>query len=422
MWRVLRDSWSGRGGLALDELHYEPVPVDAAAGPIREPATRYWPRMVSVTDAIALLVRNGCPSDVVISAGVLHLLLGERAGGYHARLPADLPEVDWRYDELRRDTAMVDAAHGYAAMAAVGLVESSSQSLVLLRPPSPGAEDLSTAWDAIDRARHDPALGVMGERMARLAWEAEHGNGTYATRFRELARCGRLRAIVHHSPPATMPADPQGVFTVGSASLPALGPALATTVDEAHAARGWVSGSGADYRDRPDAPVERLPLGPYEAGALLLKNGVGANAIRRAWRATGLWMVLLELAGTEASIDTTVAGLAGKLAPYFGLAVGGDHRSIVSTLLRDLERVGLVTTARPARKTLRVSLSAAACPDDDRLRHFLGQFSRWRLSGAGAASVSADPLLVLAESRTRRVRADWVRMLEHRSVAVEVLP
>lgn len=247
-----------------------------------------------------------------------------------------------------------------------------------------------------------------------MAWRVERG-GILATRFRELARFGRLRARVHHQPGD---AGEDGLFDVGPTSLPPLDRAVNALADELHAVRGWVSAYGA----RQPEGAAGLPLTAYELGALLLGQGVGANAVRRATRASGLWLLLLEHTGhAPESFDSSVATLATELAPYLGLAADGDHRATVAALLADLERIGAVACERPTRKTLRVAVLRPPAPDDETVRHFLRQWSAWRLAADGDPAAGMGRLMDLSGVQLGRVRSAWVTLLEQRRVTVEVL-
>lgn len=419
MRRILRDTWSWRGGLALDELEYEPVPVDARGGPITEPAARHWPLLVSSTDTVALLHARDAPRDVILGVAGLHMLLIDRTGGYHAILPRRMPEVERRYDELRGDEPVVAVEEAIDAMVEVGALERSPSRLVVLRPPAPTPSDLHVARIRMDEAEELPEVWPMSRRLQRLAWRVGP-EGFAGQRFRELASFGRLRATI--ADPDPLFSDQDGLYHVGPAALPPLSTALNVGNDGPHGARGWISAHHLRFVSPPGVGSPIL-LAAYEAAALLLGGGVGANAVRRAARATGLWLVLLEhVDGRAGAFDTTVAGLTTEFAPLLQLAAGGDHRSTVTALLADLERAGLVRTERPSRKTLRVHVLPARAPDDERTTSFLRQWSAWRMSG-GESAAGLDELVVLAERHLRdRVRRTWVDLLEARRVRVEVRP
>lgn len=200
--------------------------------------------------------------------------------------------------------------------------------------------------------------------------------------------------------------------------MPPLDRAVNALADELHAVRGWVSAYGA----RQPEGAAGLPLTAYELGALLLGQGVGANAVRRATRASGLWLLLLEHTGhAPESFDSSVATLATELAPYLGLAADGDHRATVAALLADLERIGAVACERPTRKTLRVAVLRPPAPDDETVRHFLRQWSAWRLAADGDPAAGMGRLMDLSGVQLGRVRSAWVTLLEQRRVTVEVL-
>lgn len=413
MRRIWRDTWSWRGGLALDELDYVPVPADATAGPIARPAKTDWPLLVSVVDVVALL-GPGAGADVSTSVAALFHLLATRTGGYHARLPRALPDVEREHAVLEREHGFAGYAVALERLEAVGLVDRGSARMTLLRPPSPSPADLRWAREHMDAVARDAARDDVDRQLTRMAWRVERG-GVLAMRFRELARFGRLRATVHDDPGHE---DQHGLFDVGPTALPPLDRAVNALADELHAVRGWVSAHGARHADG----VAPLPLTAYELGALLLGQGVGANAVRRATRASGLWLVLLGHAGDDPEpFDTSVASLATEMAPYLGLAADGDHRATVAALLSELERIGAVVCERPTRKTLRVVVLRPAAPDDGRVRHFLRQWSAWRLAADGDPAVGMGRLLDLSGDQLRRVRSSWAGLLERRRVTVEVL-
>ncbi|WP_320672823.1 hypothetical protein [Patulibacter defluvii] len=418
MRRILRDTWSWRGGLALDELEYQPQPADARDGPISEPAARHWPLLISSVDTVALLHADDRPSATIAGVAGLHMLLIERTGGYHAILPRRMPEVERRYDELCAGEPMVGFEEALEAMEEVGAVERSGSRIVVLRPPSPTPEVLELARARMDEAEERPEMWQVARRLQRLAWRTG-AEGFGGQRFRQLARFGRLRATIADPDPGFV--DRDGLYEVGPAALPPLSTALNVAEDGPHGVRGWVTAHDLRF-ETPPGEGSPILLAGYEAAALLLGGGVGTNALRRASRATGLWLQLLDHSGGRASaFDTTVAALAGGFAPLLELAPG-DHRSTVTGLLADLERAGLIACERPSRKTLRVSVLPAAAPDDERTTSFLRQWSAWRMSG-GASAAGLDGVVRLAGEHLRdRVRRTWVDLLETRRIRVEVLP
>lgn len=414
MRRIWRETWSWRGALALDELDYVPVPADATAGPIVRSARTDWPLLVSVVDVVALLGPGAGGPEATTSVAALFHLLSTRTGGYHARLPLAMPEVREEHAALEREHGFADYGIALEQLERTGLVDRSASQLVLARPPSPTPTELLWARDHMDSVAQDPARSEIDRCLTRMAWRVERG-GVLAARFRELARFGRLRARIHAQPGD---AGEDGLYDVGPTSLPPLDRAVNALADELHAVRGWVSGYGAQ---QPEG-VADLPLTSYELGALLLGRGVGANAVRRATRAAGLWLLLLEHTGdAPGTFDSSVATLASELAPYLGLAADGDHRTTVTALLADLERAGAVVCERPTRKTLRVVVLRPPAPADDDVRHFLRQWSAWRLAPDGDPAAGMGRLLDLSGVQLGRVRSAWVDLLERRRISVEVL-
>jgi hypothetical protein len=416
MRRIFRDNWAWRAGLALDELRYPPE--SAVSGDDAGP----WPFLVSVTDTVALQCARGAPGTATTAAAAALCLLSEAADGLLGRVSGALPRLaadHARFVAAAGRTGVVDDfPTALRELEAIGVLRRDGDDVVLLRPPDPRPEDLLACRHHMDDVAHRPENDELDRLLTRLVRRVER-DGPPARRFRELAQAGRLRIVVSTTPRSE---NPDGLFDVGPGTLPPLDLAL-NPHGRPHALRGWmgIGGLALEGEWGPGSPVL---LSAHELGALCLGGGVGPNAVRRAARASGLWLQLLE--ATEArtgTIRTSVSAVATELGALIGLAPNGDHRALATALLDDLERAGAIRTARPARKTLEVELLHPPAPSDAALVHFVRQWSAWRLSGAVDPSTAGlGRIPTLSDDHLRRVRARWETLLEGRGVRVELLP
>jgi hypothetical protein len=422
MRRIFRDNWAWRGGLALDELRYAPDPealgrVVAGPGPADGEG---WPFLVSVTDTVALQCAREAPGTATTAAAAAVALLSERADGLLGRIPGAVPALAPAHaalvDAAGRTGVVDDFATALCRLEEVGVLRRDGDDVVLLRPPDPRPDDLLACRRHMDEVAGRPENHELDRLLTRLVRRVER-DGAPARRFHGLADAGRLRIVVAASPASE---NPDGLFDVGPHSLPSLDLVMHPH-GRPHALRGWIGAGGMRLEDDPGSGGPIL-LAAYEVAAGLLGGGVGPNALRRATRAAGLWLLLID--ATEArtgALDTSVSSVAGRLGAALGLAPGGDHRALATMLLEDLERAGIIATERPTRKTLRVVLRHPPPPTNDRVRHFVRGWSAWLLAGGGDRADELGGVLHLAREHLRRTRARWERLLEARLVRVEVL-
>ncbi len=417
MQRILRDTWAWRGGLMPDELMYEPRLADARAGPITEPAWRHWPVLVSqleVTNAIELATGLGVRE--VLGPVAVHIGLSTRTGGYHAILPDRLPQLEREYMAIRGGE---DAVPGYdeslELLERAGVIERANGCLALLRPRPPSNEQLHEAKLRLDR--HD--VNVPVESMTQRVLDLECNRvsaGLGAQRYRELARFRRLHASIRVCVTGTLVTS--GVFKVGPMALPPVPGRVASDAEDLHAARGWIGLPDIEL-DHGDEDGMPLLTGGHEAAALLLGEGMGANATRRAVRGAILWLTLCDYTGgTVGTVRVPMAALTRRVAGLLGLDACADHRSRVRMLLNDLMRTGMIK--RLAADCFSIQLVRPPSPDDDAIRHFLSEWIIWHERHRDEPTRAA---LRLAEEHLRsRVRGTWVRLLEERRITIEVRP
>lgn len=397
-----RDAWFWRGGLADHEIAYTPVLADATDGPIDAPALEHWPVLVSPAEAAWAVHRRDRSLGMRELEGpaVAHLVLVERAGGYHAVVPADCPSVRERFAGIRRgaeDAPGLDAS--IAMLAEAGVVAVGREGISLLRPPATPAADLGRMRDALDT--HDLHVADdLVHRAVRAAWH-EQAAGLRHTRYRELASFGRLSATVSLE---TEPADdPCGVLEVGRTTLPPVRGGDMLEREHLHPGRSLIAVRHIAF-DRSDADGTPLLTAAYEVAALLL-HGSGTTAMRRVARATALWLVLAdESGGVVAPVDRSLRSLARDLATICGLAETTDFRGQTRALLGDLERAGAVERLDDGR----VRVLRPPGPSDEAVRHALTEIAAWR---ATADDPLHDARLPTAHLH-RHVRDVWVRLLE----------
>lgn len=417
MRRIVRDTWSWRGGFAADELRYEPALVDATAGPVTGPATETWPVLTSQLEA-AWSVPHAEDLGILGLAGpaAAHLTLTARAGGVHAVLPADLAELLPAFEAIRgADGAVPDWERSLALLEAGGVVERSATRLALLRPAPPTVARMRLMRDALDDHEHDAPEHPVTNRLLRAVWRQTY-SGVGVRRFRELAAAGRLRVTVTAPIRGDHPRDP--FFEVGQASLPEYRNEPGAVLDHVFPERSWVT--LAQIAPAPEeTPAELWATAP-EVLAVVLGAGRGANAVRRALRATTVWLLLAERSdGRTGPVETSTSTLARRLAEVLGLKADADHRKLGRVLLGDLERTGLVRID-PGRPGW-IELCTVPAPDHATVRHALAQWMAWRVSAPSDEPL--EGILRLAERhRERLVRGPWAAAFEDRRISVEVLP
>lgn len=422
MRRIFRDNWAWRGGLALDELRFAVDPADTADAPTGPgiPDDSGWPFLVSVTDTVALQCARDAPGTATTAAAAAVALLSERADGLLGLVPDAVPALAPEHAALveaaGRTGVVDDFATALAKLEEVGVLRRDGDDVVLLRPPDPRPDDLLACRRHMDEVAERPENHELDRLLTRLVRRVER-DGAPARRFRGLADGGRLRFVVTTTPASE---NPDGLFDVGPHSLPPLDLVL-NPHGRPHALRGWV-GAGGMRLEGDWGPGSPILLAAYEVAATVLGGGVGPNALRRATRAAGLWLLLLD--ATEArtgTLDTSVSSVAGRLGGVLGLASGGDHRALATVLLEDLERAGAIATERPSRKTLRVVVRQPPPPADATVRHFVRGWSAWLLGDGGGRVDGLEGVLELAQQHLARTRARWERVLEARVVRVDVL-
>lgn len=415
MRRIVRDTWAWRGALAPDELRYRPVLADAVRGPIDRPARHDWPVLTSQLEAAWSTPKA---EDLGIHAltgpAAAHLALVARTGGYHATIPRDPAELAPAYEAIRGgDDGVPTLDESLALLESGGVIERSPTRIALMRPAPPGVERMRLMRDRLDDHDHRAPDDPVTNRLLRAVWKQTY-SGVGTGRFRELGRHGRLRATIDLARPV---GEPDPFFEVGVSSLPELRGDLALDRDLLHPERSWIALSNTRLRAHEDQPVPLLAT-RLEVGALLLGQGTGANAVRRAVRATVVWLMLARRADwMTGPVTAANAALSAELAGMLGLKADADHRKLLRLLVADLERAGLV--ARDPTSDDLVLLRPPAL-GERAARHAADAYTLWR------PSVSADPphelAVLLATHRDSGVRGAWARLLEERRVTVEVLP
>lgn len=417
MRRIVRDTWSWRGGFAADELHYEPELVDATAGPVTAPATEAWPVLTSQLEA-AWSVPGAEDLGIVGLAGpaAAHLTLTARTGGVHAVLPGDLAALRPAFETIRGGEAGTpDWDRSLALLEAGGVLERSRTRVALLRPAPPTVERMRRMRDALDDHEHGAPDHPVTNRLLRAVWRQTYSD-VGVRRFRELAAAGRLRVTVDEPAAGDGPGDP--FFEVGQASLPDYRNAPGAVLDHAFPERSWVTLG----QIVPAAEGVRAPLWATapEVLAVALGAGRGANAVRRALRATTLWLLLADRAGGRTGVlEASMSALARELAEVLGLKADADHRKLGRVLLGDLERTALVRVDQGASR--RIVLRPVPAPDPVTVRHALAQWMAWRVS-APSAEPFEGVLRVAGRHREHHVRAPWAAAFESRRIRAEVLP
>lgn len=417
MRRIVRDTWAWRGGFAADELHYEPVLADATAGPITAPAEVDWPVLTSQLEA-AWSIPGAERLGILALAGpaAAHLALVGRAGGVHATVPRDERETLLDFEAIRGGDDDVPAwEESLALLESAGVVERTASRIAVLRPEPPSVARMRLMRDALDDHEHRAPDEPVTNRLLRAVWRQTY-SGLGVGRFRELAANGRLCVTVTDPAPGDPALDP--FFEVGQASLPDYRNAPGAVLDYAFPERSWVTLA----QIAPGCGSGRTPLWGTapEVLAVLLGAGRGSNAVRRALRATMLWLFLADHAGgCVGAVEMSISTISRALAEVLGLKADADHRKLSRLLLADLERAALVTVESGSPQ--RIVLRTVPAPDDATVRHALGQWMSWRV-----AAPEDEPLermlRLTGRHRERYVRGPWADALEARRVTAEVLP
>jgi hypothetical protein len=415
--RIVRDSWAWRGGLAADELRYEPDLADATAGPVTGPPVVHWPVLSSQLEA-AWSVPGAERLGIHTLAGpaAAHLALVARTGGVHATLPLRLPELLPVFEEIRGgDDAVPGWSEALDLLESGGVIERSATRLALLRPPAPTVERMVLMRDVLDDHEHRHPDDPVTNRLLRAVWKQTY-SGIGNAGFRGLSNAGRLRVTVREPSPKDPPADP--FFEVGQSSLPEFRNEPGAVLDHGFPERSWVSLAqivpGVD-----GAPSVLWGTAP-ELLAVLLGAGRGFNAVRRALRGTVVWLLLARWSeGRSGVVETSTSTLARALAEVLGLKVDADHRKLSRSLLADLERADLIRVLPgPAQ---RVELLSVPAPDRATVRHALAQWMAWRVSAESEEPLEGT-LRISSEHRERFVRGPWAAAFADRRISVTVLP
>lgn len=417
MRRIVRDSWAWRGGLAADELHYEPLLADATSGPIDRPADEHWPILTSQLEAAW---SHPAAADLGIrtltAPAAAHLALAARTGGYHATLPRDLPELVPVFEEIRAGDPSIPRWEGALDLLEEGgVIERSATRLALLRPAPPAVERMRLMRDMLDDHEHREPDDPVTNRLLRAVWRQTYA-GLGVARFRDLAAHGRLRVTVSERAALERPRDP--FFEVGQASLPEFRNAPGAVLDHTFPERSWIT-LGQMVRAPAEGARTQLWATPPEVFAALLGAGRGANAVRRAVRGMVVWLLLADHTGSRTgAVEMAMAALSRSVAEVLGLKRDADHRKLCRLLVGDLERRGLVTLSPGAAG--RIVLLPVPAPDAVTVRQALGQWMAWRVA---STEEPLEGLLHLsARHREQYVRRPWAAALEERRVHVEILP
>ncbi len=415
MRRIVRDSWAWRGGLAADELVYDPVLADATAGPLEGPATEHWPVLQSQLEAAwSVPVAEDLGIHTLTGPAAAHLALTARTGGVHAILPRRLPELLPVFEAIRAGDDTVPAwEEALGLLETGGVIERSPTRLALLRPPPPSPARMRLMRDVLDDHEHRDPDDPVTNRLLRAVWRQTY-TGIGVGRFRELPVAGRLRVTVRPRDPAAGARDP--FFEVGPASLPEVTGGIVAVLDPTFPERSWIP---LDQIRPGTGDARALWAGASEVLAVLLGEGRGANAVRRAMRGAVVWLLLADhTRATTGPVDVGVSALSRAVAETLGLKTDADHRKLTRLLVGDLEAAGLVTAEPGVRQ--RVRLLPVPAPDAATVRHAMRQWAAWR---AATADEPLEAVLrLVARHRDRYVRAPWAAALEERRVSVEVLP
>ncbi|WP_026911381.1 hypothetical protein [Patulibacter minatonensis] len=417
MRRIVRDSWAWRGGLAADEVTYEPVLADATAGPLTGPPVEHWPVLTSQLEA-AWSIPDAERLGIHTLAGpaAAHLALTARTGGVHATLPARLPELVPVFEEIRGgDDAVPVWDEALDLLEAGGVIERTATRLALLRPPAPSVERMVLMRDVLDDHEHRHPDDPVTNRLLRAVWKQTYA-GIGVAGFRGLSAAGRLRVVVREPAADEPPPDP--FFEVGQASLPEFRNEPGAVLDHGFPERSWVA--LAQIVPGPQGTSSPLWGTAPEVLAVLLGAGRGFNAVRRALRGTVVWLLLARWSGGRTGlVETSTSTVARALAEVLGLKTDADHRKLSRALLADLERTGLARSVDGPVQG--VELLSVPAPDRATVRHALAQWMAWRVSAASEEPLEGT-LRISAEHRERFVRGPWAEAFTERRISALVVP
>lgn len=412
MRRVMRDAWSWRGGFAPDEIEHEPRLGDARRGPIEEPAHTEWPVLDTQLEAAWPTRQPGEDMHALLGPAIAHLVLCARTGGYHAVLPAELRSLEREYERLRRgDGSVLSFLESVGRLEAAGVVERTATSIGLLAPPRMRIECMQESRDRADAHEHrapDDAVTVRFLRRVRRQTYTELG----LTRYRELARFGRLRATVAEAPAKDAH---HSVFETSGQSMPT-------------AASGSMTADALLYPGRSLIGLREIELASggrgvpilatgAEVGALVLGAGRGANAVRRAVRAATVWLVCADEAqGRATGVELPIARLARAAAVRLGLNPEVDHRSRIRDLVCELERVGALERGDGDG---RVHVLHPPAVKTTAVRRF---FDQWVALQGSVTGESAGTLDLAERHLGRYVHPAWRSLLEERRLSIRIVP
>ncbi len=416
---LVREEFAWRGYLAADELDYEPAGlVDARRGapPAADPGSA-WPVLVAPFDVFALALGRSVPVNHALAVALLHALIVARAGGVHAQLPGEMPDVRERYGRVLRSHESHVPAYDEAldTLIGIGALARQGRELSLPRAPAPSPAQLRSgvlAYDGI--SPEDPG----GTQLQRLLTDArirlfDHGFG--ARGWRGLAASDRLRA--EFADPA--PGAPDPIFRAPPAALAAR--VGRSTVSDCLRPRGGVPASALPAESRRGQP---LLLGEAEIAALLFcGDKYSRPQMRRVVRSTQIWLVLAEQAGGQTgSVDVSVAALTRDVSPRLQLDPEADNRKTIQAGLAALEKIGAVSRApRTCSSVSRLALHRPQGPDDTCAQRFQDALTRWRLDSTGNDRRLAEDLSQTGQPHLERnVRDRWFARLASREISVRV--
>lgn len=416
---LVREEYAWRGYLAADEIDYEPSElVDARHAP---PATtdtlRAWPVLVAPFDIFALVIARGAPGNHALASALLHALLVARAGGLHAMLPVELPELRERYGRVLRSQESHVPAYDEAldVLVQIGALDRQGRELALTRPPAPTPAQLRAAVLAYDGISPSQPGGTQIQRLLTDARIRLFDHGFGARGWQALAAADRLRAVLTDPTPGS--ADP--IFRAPPAALAAR--VGWSTLGDCRRPRGGVPGSALPAESRRGQP---LLLGDAEISALLYCSGQYSRPhMRRVVRATQVWLALADQAcGRTGVVEVSVAALTREVAQRLQLDPTADNRKTVQAALTMLEQIGAVDRAPRACSSLsRLALHRPQGPSDACVQRYSDAITRWALGCAGKDKLLAEGLRQTGMPHLERnVREPWFARLASRAISVRV--
>lgn len=333
-----------------------------------------------------------------------HLVLCSRTGGYHARMDAGLVGVEADFESLRGgQQGMPSFWESVGTLEAAGILERAANSIALHRVSG-------HSYTTLDLQALVPLLSdtATPKLLHRIRHQTESGVGSL--RYRELARYGRLAAQVSLHP-GSGAGDP--LFEASAGSMPSAGPVGLPSDAGLMPGRSLLGNAHVALPEHEEHDVPILATGA-EVGALVLGDGRGANAVRRAIRAATVWLLCVEATrGRVGDVHKTMVGLSKQAAAVLGMNPSADHRSRVRDLLVALEAVGALSRSSAG---LRVLHPPAARQRD--VQRFLADWGSL-LFGTYADS---DGISALSESHLHRyVHPAWRQLLEQRRLNLRVL-